>query len=163
MNDASLARMKRVLATAIVVAAGVTGASVAEAAIGAGTFTGSTSAKDPLGFKVKSGRVVSVYFEGVHTECSDHDPDGFDTPKGKYRIQTPAKKRFRVTKSGKFGIKARNARTGFGWDLKGAFKGKGRSASGTLKVFARFNDENYQDAKGDITCTSGTLRWTAKR
>jgi hypothetical protein len=157
--------MKRALATAVVVAAGVTGVSVAEAAIGAGTFTGATSAKDPLGFKVKSGRVVSVYFEGVHTECSDKedDPAGFDTPKGKYRVQTPAKKRFRITSSGKFGIKARNPKTGFGWDLKGQFKGKGRTASGTLKVFARFNDENYQDAKGKITCSSGTLRWTAKR
>jgi hypothetical protein len=148
----------------MVVAAGVTGASVAEAAIGAGTFTGATSAKDPLGFKVKSGRVISVYFEGVHTECSDNDPDGFDTPKGKYRIQTPVKKRFRITSSGKFGVKARNPKTGFGWDLKGQFVGKGGStAKGTLKVFARFNDENYQDAKGDITCTSGTLRWTARR
>jgi hypothetical protein len=147
----------------MVAATGVTGVSAAEAAVSAGTLTGATSAKDPLGFKVKSGRVVSLYFEGVHTECSDHDPDGFDTPKGKYRIQTPARKRFKITSSGKFGIKARNPRTGFGWDLKGAFKSKGRSASGTLKVFARFNDENYQDAKGDITCTSGTIRWTAKR
>jgi hypothetical protein len=153
--------MKRALATAAVIATGVTGASVAEAAIGAGTFTGATTAKDPLGFKVKGGRVLSFYFEGVHTTCSDGDT--FDTPKGKYRIQTPSKKRFRVTSSGKFGIKARNERTGFGWDAKGRFKSKGSRATGTLKVFARFNDENYQDAKGDITCTSGTIRWTAKR
>jgi hypothetical protein len=161
MNDASLSRMKRALATAAVVAAGVTGATVAEAAVNPGTFTGATSAKDPLGFKVKSGRVVSFYFEAVHTTCSDGDT--FDTPKGKFRIQTPAKKRFRVTSSGKFGIKARNERTGFGWDAKGDFNSRGTSASGTLKVFARFNDENYQDAKGDITCKSGTLKWTAKR
>src|SRR3954463_10549104 len=119
--------MKRALAAALVIAAGVTGASVAEAAIGAGNFTGATTAKDPVGFSVKGGRVVSFYFEGVHTECSDKadDPDQFDTPKGKYRIHTPAKKRFRVTSSGKFGIKARNAKTGFGWDAKGQFKGKG--------------------------------------
>jgi hypothetical protein len=144
-----------------VVAAGVTGATVAEAAISPGTFTGATSAKDPLGFKVKSGRVVSFYFEAVHTTCSDGDT--FDTPKGRFRIQTPAKKRFKVTSSGKFGIKARNERTGFGWDAKGDFNSRGTTASGTLKVFARFNDENYQDAKGDITCKSGTLKWTAKR
>jgi hypothetical protein len=161
MNDASLARMKRALATALVVATGVTGATVAEAAIRSGTFTGATTAKDPLGFKVSGGRVVSLYFEGVHTTCSDKDT--FDTPKGKYRIQTPAKKRFKVTSSGKFAIKARNKKTGFGWDLKGDFKDKGSRATGTLKVFARFNDENYQDAKGKITCSSGTLKWTAKR
>ena len=154
--------MKRALATAMVVVAGVTGATVAEAAIGAGTFIGATAgAKDPIGFKVTGGRVVSFYFEGVHTTCSDGDT--FDTPKGKYRIQTPARKRFRISSSGKFGIKARNTRTGFGWDAKGQFKSKGSSATGTLKVFARFNDENVQDAKGDITCTSGTLKWTAKR
>ena len=153
--------MKRALAIAAVVATGVAGASAAEAAVGSGTFTGATNAKDPLGFKVKGGRVLSFYFEGVHTTCSDGDT--FDTPTGKYRIQTPSKKRFRVTSSGRFGIKARNTRTGFGWDAKGQFKSGSTRATGTLKVFARFNDENYQDAKGDITCSSGTLRWTAKR
>jgi hypothetical protein len=145
----------------MVVAAGVTGATVAEAAVGAGTFSGATTAKDPLGFKVKSGRVVSFYFEHVQTTCSDKDH--FPTPSGKYRVQTPASKRFKVTSSGKFAIKARNAKTGFGWDAKGQFTSKGTAARGTLKVFARFNDENYQDPKGDITCTSGTLHWTAKR
>ncbi|MDX6573632.1 MAG: hypothetical protein QOC86_2788 [Gaiellales bacterium] len=154
--------MKRVLAGTLVIAAAVTGASAAEAAIGAGVFIGATAAKDPLGFKVKGGRVVSLYFEGVHTTCSDKDT--FDTPKGKYRVQTSAKRRFKVSSRGKFAIKARNTKTGFGWDLKGTFKGKGGStASGTLKVFARFNDENYQKADGNITCSSGTLRWTAKR
>jgi len=153
--------MKRALATAIVIAAGVTGASVAEAPIRSGSFTGATTAKDPVGFKVTGGRVVSLYFEGVHTTCSDDDT--FDTPKGKYRIQTPAKKRFKVSSSGKFGIKARNPKTGFGWNLKGDFNAKGSTASGTLKVFARFNDENYQRADGNITCSSGTLKWTAKR
>jgi hypothetical protein len=145
----------------MVVAAAVTGASVAEGAVGAGTFSGATTAKDPVGFKVRSGRVVSFYFEHVRTNCSDKDH--FPTPSGKYRVQTPAKKRFRITSSGKFAIKARNSRTGFGWDAKGQFVGKGRTAKGTLKVFARFNDENYQDAKGTITCSSGTLHWTAKR
>ena len=139
----------------------MTGASVAEAAVRAGSLTGATTAKDPLGFKVSSGRVTSFYFEAVHTTCSDGDT--FDTPKGKYRIHTPSKQRFRVTSSGKFGIKARNPRTGFGWDAKGDFNAKGSRASGTLKVFARFNDENYQDAEGNITCKSGTLKWTAKR
>jgi hypothetical protein len=153
--------MKRALATALVAAAAVAGATVAEAAIRSGTFTGATTAKDPLGFKVSGGRVVSLYFEGVRTTCSDKET--FDTPKGKYRVQTPAKKRFRVTSSGKFAIKARNKKTGFGWDLKGSFKDKGSRATGTLKVFARFNDENYQRADGNITCSSGTLKWSAKR
>jgi lipoprotein-anchoring transpeptidase ErfK/SrfK len=146
----------------MVVAAGVTGATVAEGAVGAGTFSGATTAKDPLGFKVKSGRVVSFYFEHVQTTCSDKDH--FPTPSGKYRVQTPAKKRFRITSAGRFAIKARNPKTGFGWDAKGQFAGKSSStARGTLKVFARFNDENYQDPKGDITCSSGTVKWTAKR
>jgi hypothetical protein len=144
-----------------VVAVGVTGVSAAEAAISPGTFTGATSAKDPLGFKVSGGRVISFYFEAVHTTCSDGDT--FDTPTGKYRIQTPTSKRFKVSSSGKWGITARNARTGFGWDARGAFKSNGSGGSGTLKVVARFNDENYQDPKGNITCRSGTLKWTAKR
>lgn len=145
----------------MVAALGVTGATVAEAAVSSGTFTGATTAKDPLGFKVRSGRVVSFYFEHVQTNCSDKDH--FPTPSGKDRVQTPASKRFKITSSGKFAIKARNPRTGFGWDAKGQFAGNGTTARGTLKVFARFNDENYQDPKGHITCNSGTLRWTAKR
>jgi hypothetical protein len=153
--------MKRALAGTLAVVAAVTGASAAEAAIGAGVFIGATSAKDPLGFRVSGNRVISFYFEGVHTTCSDGDT--FDTPKGKYRIQTPTSKRFKISSSGKWGITARNTRTGFGWDVRGAFKSKGSGASGTLKVVARFNDENYQDPKGNITCKSGTVKWTARR
>jgi hypothetical protein len=154
--------MRRAIATAMVIAAGVTGVSVAEAAIRQGTFAGTTSAKDPIGYKVDSGgRVISFYFEGVHTTCSDHDT--FDTPSGQFRVQTPVSKRFKVSSTGHFGISASNSRTGFAWTAKGGFHGKGASATGTLKVTARFNDENYQDAKGTITCNSGTLKWSVTR
>ena len=81
--------MKRVIATALVVAAAVTGVSVAEAAIRQGTFAGTTTAKDPVGFKVNSsGRVISFYYDGVTTKCSDGDT--FPTPSGKFRVQTRA-------------------------------------------------------------------------
>jgi hypothetical protein len=146
----------------MVIAAGVTGASVAEAAIRSGTFAGKTSAADPVGFKVDgSGRVISFYFAGVHMTCSDGD--SYDTPKGKDRVQTPVKKKFKVSSTGKWGIKARNPNTGFGWDAKAGFKSQGASATGTLKVFARFDNTNTQNPKGSITCTSGTLKWSVKR
>jgi hypothetical protein len=145
-----------------VVVAGVTGASVAEAAIRSGTFAGKTSAADPVGFKVdSSGRVISFYYEGVHMTCSDKD--SIDTYTGKDRIQTPVRSKFKVSSKGKWSIKARNPKTGFGWDVKAGFKSKGASASGTLKVFARFDNTNTQNPKGSITCTSGTLKWSAKR
>jgi hypothetical protein len=153
--------MKRALASVLVVLAAVTGASVAEAAIGAGVFIGATAAKDPVGFKVQSGRVVSFYYEGVHMTCSDKD--SIDTYTGKDRIQTPVRSKFKVSSKGKWSIKARNPKTGFGWDVKAGFKSKGASASGTLKVFARFDNTNTQNPKGSITCTSGTLKWSAKR
>ena len=57
----------------------------------------------------------------------------------------------------------RNPRTGFTWTAKGGFKSSGAAATGTLRVKARFNDENVQDPKGNITCDSGTLKWSVKR
>jgi hypothetical protein len=154
--------MKRVLAIAVLTAALVVGATVAEAAIKKGTFTGTTSAKDPVGLKVDSkGKVYAFYYEGVKLECTDGD--AFDTPVGDRRIQTPNKVKFKVSSKGKWAIAARNKSTGFGWDAAGRFKSKGAATTGTLQVRAKFNDQNQQDPNGSIDCESDKLTFSLKR
>ena len=154
--------MKRVLVIAIVIVATVAGATVAEAAIKKGKFTGKTSAGDPVGFKVdRKGRVYSFYYEGVTLTCTDGD--SFDTPtEAVDRVQTPPNRKFTVTR-GKWGITARNSQTGFGWDVSAKFNSKGTRNTGTLSIFATFNEQNQQDPNGSIRCESGKLSWTAKR
>ena len=154
--------MKRVLAIAVLTAALVAGATVAEAAIKKGTFTGKSTANDPIGLKVdKSGKVYSFYYEGVRLECTDGD--AFDSPTGSNRIQTPSKVKFKVKSSGKWFIKARNAETGFGWDVDAKFNAKGSKTTGTLVVHAKFNEQNQQDPNGSIDCKSKELSFTLKR
>ncbi|HEX8205667.1 MAG TPA: hypothetical protein VF587_06395 [Solirubrobacteraceae bacterium] len=122
-----------------------------------GGFAGTTSAEDPLSFKVdRKGRVMSFSFDAVALTCSDGDT--VDTPK----VTTPRGERFTVRRRG-FGIEARNATTGFGWDVSGRFRSRGRRSTGTLSVFASFNDDNQQDADGTIKCESEALTWSVRR
>ena len=155
------AEMTRALALTAVIAALVAGVSVAEAAIGAGSFSGVTTAKDPVGFKVTSShRVQSFYFESVHVTCSDDDE--FDTLGGSDRFESPSKSTYRISKSGKFHVKVRK-KNGVGWDAFGTFDRAGRKVSGRLHWFGRYNNRNYADPKGSITCESKTLSYTATR
>ena len=150
--------MRIIISTALV-AATVIGASAAEAAVAPGTFTGQTSAKDPLGITVSGSRVTNAYFEGVHMRCTDEDQ--YDTLKGKYRMQ--AKSRARIGSSRRFKVKKTTHGGASTWTLAGRFNARGASASGTLSIHQRFNIQNYLDPKGSITCDSGKIKFTVSR
>jgi len=154
--------MKRVLVIAVLTAALVVGVTVAEAAVKKGTFSGKSNAGDPIGLKVnKAGKVYAFYYDAVRLECTDGD--AFDSPTGKDRIQTPNDVLFKVNAKRKFSIKANNSQTGFGWEATGKFNKRGKKVAGTLKVHAKFNDQNQQDPNGSITCTSKNLTYTLNR
>jgi hypothetical protein len=131
-------------------------------AVRRGTFTGTlkaaaTGETASMGFKVdRRGRVTAFRFADVKLSCSDGDT--VTSPK----VVTPRGVTFPV-RSNRFGIEARNDETGFGWDADGAFRSRGRRATGTLRVFAIFNDQNQQDADGSIRCASASFGWTARR
>jgi ABC-type amino acid transport substrate-binding protein len=132
-------------------------APAAPAKIKRGSFAGTTSADDPVSFRVdRRGRIISFSYDAVALSCTDGD--SVDTP----RVVTPRGVRFRVSRR-RFGIRARNDTTGFGWDVEGRFRGRARRATGTLTVFASFNDDNQQDADGTIKCESEALTWSARR
>ena len=150
---------RKPIITAALCATVVAGASVAEAAIRGGTFTGRTGAKDPVGLKVNgSNRVYAFYFERVRLTCSDKD--SFTTSPNNH---SPNSARYRISSSRRFSIHRTSTRSGFGWTARGRFSSKGGSASGTLRVLARFDVENELDPKGSVKCDSGLLRWTARR
>jgi hypothetical protein len=152
--------MRRALVIAVLTAASVACATAAEAAIRSGTFTGKTTAGDPIGFRVSSGRVRLFNFSGVTLSCSDHEK--FDTSTGSARNQSPSKSTYRVDSQNRFTIAITSTKTGFGWTVHGRFASSGTTASGTLRVLARFDIENNLNPKGSITCDSGKLSWTAK-
>jgi hypothetical protein len=100
--------------------------------------------------------VILFSFDAVALTCTDGDT--VDTPK----VVTPRAERFAV-RANRFGIRASNRVTGFGWDAEGRFRSRGRRATGTLTVFASFNDDNQQDANGTIKCESEALTWSVRR
>jgi hypothetical protein len=155
--------MKRsIVAGVLVLSVVAAGAAPASAKIARGTFTGTTSKADPLGFKVdRKGKVRSFFYDAVTLTCTDGD--SFDTPTGADKVQTPRRVKFKVSATRKFGITARNEQTGFGWDAAGTFNAKGSKVTGTLKIFANFNDQNQQDPNGTVRCESGDITWSAKR
>jgi hypothetical protein len=150
--------MRMIISTALVAAA-VIGASAAEAAVARGTFTGQTTAKDPVGITISGSRVTSAYLEGVHMRCTDEDQ--YDTLKGQYRMT--AKSRARIGSSRRFTVKKTTHAGASTWTVAGRFNSKGTSATGTLSIHQRFNIENYLDPKGSITCDSGKLKFTVTR
>jgi hypothetical protein len=154
--------MRRGLAVLAVSAVAVAGASAAEAAVSKGSFAGKTSAGDPIGFRVDGkSRVYSFYFEGVTLKCSDGD--SFDTPVGSDRIQSPKSVRFTISKDRRFGFTARDKQAGNGHDVSGRFSSSGNRTSGTLSIFARFDEQNHADPNGSVSCSSGKLKFSVKR
>ena len=148
--------MRRLAVVAVALLSAV-GATVAEAAVK--TYSGTTSADDPVGLKVDSkGRVYSFSFVNVHLTCSDGDEfDSGDDP-----VKSPTSKRYKVRK-GKFKIKVREPDYGRGWDVKGKFSSKRKVVGGTFSVFANFDSDFNPDPDGSAKCTSGVLKWSAKR
>ena len=142
---------------AAVVAAIACTCGVAEAA--AGAYRGKTTAGDPVVLKVDNrGRVYAFSYEGVRLECSDRTE--VDTPSGVNRVQTGSA-RFRVARNGRWSISRREARTGFGWDATGRLRG--RKATGALRVFATYDEQDNQDPDGSVRCESGRLGFALKR
>jgi hypothetical protein len=155
--------MRRAAVIAVLTLTAVTGASLAEAAIGAGVFIGSTTnARDPVGFKVPAkNRVSNFYVDGVRLKCTNGDQ--FDSGKGDRRLRSPAGTRFRVNSNGKFTVTVANNDVGNGFSAHGRFHAKGTTATGWLQVYAHFDANNNPSSKGSVHCSSGKIRFRANR
>jgi hypothetical protein len=154
--------VKRAVAIALLVAGLAAGATVAEAAVRKGTFTGKTSARYPVGLKVsRSGKVYAFYYEGVRLNCTDGDE--LDTPTGADRIQTPRDLLVRVGSKRRFAIHAENDSTGFGWEAAARFNSRGTKVTGTLSVHARYDEQSDPDPNGSVVCTNDDMHFSLRR
>jgi len=153
--------MKRAVVTLVAIVATGLAAGTADAAVKKGKFTGKTAQDDPIGVKVdKRQRVHSFFFDGVTLKCTDGDT--VDTPTGADRIQTDASERFPIEQR-RWGIRARAKDKSFGWDVAGRFSRSGKKTTGTLSIFALFNEQGHQDPNGSVRCQVKNLEFTLRR
>jgi hypothetical protein len=154
--------MRRAVLIAVLAATAVAGASLAEAAISSGRFTGTTRASDPVGFQVPAkNRVSNFYVSGVRLRCTDGDQ--FDSGTGARRLRSPSGTRYRVNSKGKFTVTVPNDDVGNGFSAHGRFHAKGKVATGWLQVYAHFDSENNPSSTGSVHCTSGKIRFRTNR
>jgi hypothetical protein len=153
--------MRRVVVAAVAVIWLGVGAGAAEAAIKKGRFVGKTTKADPVGLRVDGQqRVHRFFFEGVRLRCSDGTK--LDTPSGRRRFGTPKGQKF-PTNERRWGIRTTNdEETGVGWQASGRFSRNGRKASGTISIFALFNENNEQDPNGSVRCEANDLPFTLR-
>jgi hypothetical protein len=141
----------RCACVALAVLSPMPAAPVAEAAVAPGTYRGTTTRGEGVGFNVsRSQMLTSVSFTNILLACTDGD---------RFRATQRLPVTARISRTGRFSVQATGAGSG------GRAGGRIRSlrASGTLRIFARFDPQNQPDPNGSVLCDSGTLRWRATK
>jgi hypothetical protein len=141
-------------ATAMLVLAAAT---VAEAAVKSGTYKGPIKGAGNIALTVdKQKRLVKFVRTKIKVKCDD----GTSASNAKLTTTGTAP----IKSDGTFVWKADPedvAETGHNWRLAGRIDSP--NASGTLKETVRFNAAGQPDANGSVRCSTGKLKWTAKR
>ena len=150
-------RMRRGAIMAALIAGAVATASVAEAAVTPGTYRGSIKGAGSIVLKVDSKRrLVKFVRTKITVKCSD----GTEATNSKITTTGVAP----IKSDGTFVWKADAEdveQSGHNWRLAGTIKSP--NGSGTLKETVRFNAAGEPDPNGSVTCSTGKLRWSAKR
>jgi hypothetical protein len=148
--------MKRLLVCMLAAGCVLALTGVALAVVKRGTYSGRTEAGDPLQFKVdRQKRVHSFVIVDVHLRCSDGDELDTGT------VRTPSGRRFRTNRRGRWGFNATANNGANGYQVRGRIRSP--NGNGTVRFFARFNEQNQLDPNGSIVCDSGTLDYTVKK
>ena len=147
--------MKRSIAGVTGVAVLLASAAVAQGApnIDSGKYKGKTKKGNPITLRVsKSKKLYRFTHNRVKMKCSDGDT---------FRLEklSSGNKRLTILDDGKFGFKVEYDNGAY-WTVRG--KIKGNKATGVLRMKIRFNSNDQPDPDGNIRCTSGKLRFTAK-
>jgi hypothetical protein len=147
--------MKRVLICLLVAACLVAVTVIAQAAVKRGTYRGKTGADDPVSFKVTRAKKVTQFsYDRIHLTCTDGD--SFDSTRA-----IPPGQKVNVTRRGRFEFEAGNADRSFRFQVAGRIRSP--RASGTIQVFATFDENNQLDPNGSVRCDSGELKWNVRR
>lgn len=130
------------------------GATVAEAAVPKGTYSGKMSDGAAVKLTVSSKqRLIKIYRKGLKFTCSDGDSFSSlaDTATGSVDVS-----------KGKFDVADTNKADSVTWRMAGRFSTKKRKVTGTYKEVRTFNTQNELDPDGTITCETGGLTYSAK-
>ena len=141
----------------VVVAIAIAGASVAQAAITPGTYKGSVEGAGSIVLKIDSKKRLVKF---VRTKITVKCDDGTSATNSKITTTGVAP----IKSDGTFVWKADAedvAASGHNWRLAGTVRSP--NASGTLKETVRFDSAGEPDPNGSVSCTTGKLRWSAKR
>lgn len=133
------------------------GATVAEAAVKSGTYKGSIKGAGTIVLKVDSEkRLVKFVRTNITAKCSD----GTKATNKKLTTTGFAP----IAANGTFVWKADPEdveASGHSWRLAGTINSP--KASGTLKETVRFDAAGEPDPNGSVRCTTGKLKWAARR
>ena len=140
-------------ATGMVVATAILGASIAEAAVPKGTYTGKLSDGGVVQLTVsKTQKLIKVTRKRHRFKCSDGD-----TFKSLRTTDTGT-----VDVSGKtFDIGDTRDDDAVTWAMTGRFSVKKRKVKGTYTETRTFNEQNQLDPNGTITCKTRDLTYSA--
>ena len=145
-------------ATAALVACLACGATIAEAAVKSGTYRGSIKGAGTITIKVDSQKRIVKF---VRTKITAKCDDGSEATNPKITTTGTAP----IKSDGTFVWKADPedvAASGYSWRLAGTINSP--KASGTLKETVRFAPGGEEpDPNGSVRCSTGKLKWSAKR
>jgi hypothetical protein len=149
---------KRVIVVVLVATLVGAMATAAFGAVRAGRYGGKTVQDARVSFTVLANKrfVVRYRLEGAVLDCSNNDSiqlEGFTTPLSN-RIPIRAS-------TGRFSFGVESGDVSVGAEVTGTIRSP--RAFGTIRMAARLNDQGELDPNGDITCDSGSVRWTARR
>lgn len=146
-----MSRMRRFAALLIAASLAVC-ATVAEAAVPKGTYTGKFSDGGKVSLTVKTQKLVKVSRSGLTFKCSDGD---------KFKSQKASATGDVDVSSGSFDIEDTTTDDGVTWQMTGKFSTKKRKVKGTYRETRTFNSENRLDPNGSITCQTAALTYSA--
>ena len=147
--------LKRITVLALIV--GVFGSvSVAEAAIKAGNYRGTTEQNARISLKVLSSKkaIIKFSWEGAVMGCTDGN---------NRQIQggtTGSKQKIKLSRSGRFEF---GGSLGDAAEFAAVGRVNGNRATGAIQVQARVNEQGQLDPQGSIVCDSEIVEWTARR
>ncbi len=144
-------------AITILAAGVVAGATVAEAAVTPGTYKGSIKGAGSITLKIDSKKRLVKF---VRTKITVKCDDGTTATNSKITTTGVAP----IKSDGTFVWKADAedvAESGHDWRFAGTVKSP--KASGTLKETVRFDAAGDPDPNGSVRCSTGKLKWSAKR
>ncbi|MDQ3935075.1 MAG: hypothetical protein M3340_10665 [Actinomycetota bacterium] len=144
---------KRPLIAILAAASVAAGATVAEAAVPKGTYSGKTSDGGAVKLTVsKTQKLVKVTRKSLRFTCTDGD---------KFRSLSATASGSVDVADGSFDISDTTESDGVTWAMTGKFSTKKRKVKGTYSETRRFNDQNELDPNGTITCKTAALTYSA--